>query len=620
MKVINTINSGIALCCLLSACEENSNSLNRSANSDVASKQNSSEPEKPKPRPPLSSLKVAHGDLEQAPPEGASQLASIVVAATIYKKPNTQASRIGYVRLGQKVFRDPRPTRGPGCKGDWYRVYPLGFMCTDQVTIDLEHPLVRAAGPGPAKEKPLPYRYGFVRATAPQYLRVPTKKEQIEREFGLLDHLKWFTEHKSEVQVVVDGANDVPLDWRGIALPGLKSQKSFVKTSQLSRGQLFGAKSDQDDWPFWLSKEGGRSIANVASYKVKPGALFADRVRRHTGLSFIESFNTVDEDISRRFATTVDLRLIPTTKVKPDAGSGFHGLEIPADLKLPFAWVLRRDLTLYRLIRGQDRAEPAEPAPRRALVQLSGKARMKGSIRYYQTLADKTRWLKDVQIGIVHAPKDWPEPAENGQKWIDISIAQQTLVLYEGKKAKYATLISSGRDRFGDPEKDLTTPLGDFRLESKHIAAAMDSNENSSVSGGSKARRAPMDAEGVAQTKRLKSLVASGKKLTGDDARRWKNIQRGRHPEYGVTRRRGSTAFELRDVPWIQYFSKGFALHGAYWHDVFGLPRSHGCVNLAPIDARVVFQFTDPPVPEGWHGINVRSELTGAGTWVHIRK
>ena len=72
-------------------------------------------------------------------------------------------------------------------------------------------------------------------------------------------------------------------------------------------------------------------------------------------------------------------------------------------------------------------------------------------------------------------------------------------------------------------------------------------------------------------------------------------------------------------MPWIQYFAAGYALHGAYWHDVFGIPRSHGCINLSPIDARVVFLWTDPPVPTGWHGINVGSDM-GVGTAIVSRE
>jgi lipoprotein-anchoring transpeptidase ErfK/SrfK len=210
--------------------------------------------------------------------------------------------------------------------------------------------------------------------------------------------------------------------------------------------------------------------------------------------------------------------------------------------------------------------------------------------------------------------------AERGKKWIDVSLAQQTLVLYEGKTARYATLISSGQDRLGDPDTQKATPRGHFRIQSKHIAAAMDSEENSSVSGGKKTgRHLGLSAEHQATVARLLRAEKQGRTLSSEDQRRLKNVHAGRHPEYGVTRRRGASTFELRDVPWIQYFESGFALHGAYWHDVFGIPRSHGCINLSPIDARFVFRWTEPAVPDGWHGINVSPEL-GEGTAVVIRE
>ncbi|MGC4065470.1 MAG: L,D-transpeptidase [Polyangiaceae bacterium] len=67
-------------------------------------------------------------------------------------------------------------------------------------------------------------------------------------------------------------------------------------------------------------------------------------------------------------------------------------------------------------------------------------------------------------------------------------------------------------------------------------------------------------------------------------------------------------AYEMREVPWVQYFSEGYALHAAYWHDGFGKPRSHGCVNLSPRDARFLFHFTNPGVPLGWHGRTLSDE------------
>jgi lipoprotein-anchoring transpeptidase ErfK/SrfK len=227
-------------------------------------------------------------------------------------------------------------------------------------------------------------------------------------------------------------------------------------------------------------------------------------------------------------------------------------------------------------------------------------------------------------ISLVSPPPSWPEFAERGEKWIDVSLRQQTLTLYEGKRPIYTTLVSTGRDRLGDPKTSYATPQGTFRLRSKHVAAAMDSEaatlgEDNEGKGAARAAPKPKTADKQATIERLQAAERSGAKLSSDDQRRLLNIKKGRDPEYGVTERRGATGFELRDVPWIQYFASGYALHGAYWHDAFGIPRSHGCVNLAPVDARTVFMWSEPTVPPGWQGINSGAEV-GDGTAVVIHE
>lgn len=52
-----------------------------------------------------------------------------------------------------------------------------------------------------------------------------------------------------------------------------------------------------------------------------------------------------------------------------------------------------------------------------------------------------------------------------------------------------------------------------------------------------------------------------------------------------------SDYYFLEDVPWTMYFDELRALHGAYWHNAFGLPRSHGCANLSPGDAKWLFEW-----------------------------
>jgi hypothetical protein len=73
--------------------------------------------------------------------------------------------------------------------------------------------------------------------------------------------------------------------------------------------------------------------------------------------------------------------------------------------------------------------------------------------------------------------------------------------------------------------------------------------------------------------------------------------------------------YRIEDVPWTMYFQGSYALHGAFWHDRFGHQRSHGCVNLAPRDARWLFFWTLPVLPNAWHGVLAK---VGEGTAVSI--
>lgn len=56
------------------------------------------------------------------------------------------------------------------------------------------------------------------------------------------------------------------------------------------------------------------------------------------------------------------------------------------------------------------------------------------------------------------------------------------------------------------------------------------------------------------------------------------------------TRMRGP-GYDTPDVPWTMYFFRGYAIHGTYWHNDFGIPVSHGCVNLPVDDAKQLFDW-----------------------------
>lgn len=62
------------------------------------------------------------------------------------------------------------------------------------------------------------------------------------------------------------------------------------------------------------------------------------------------------------------------------------------------------------------------------------------------------------------------------------------------------------------------------------------------------------------------------------------------------------TYYDLPNVPYTMFFyndkvakSVGYSIHGAYWHDNFGYPMSHGCINMKTEDAEKIYNWADPP-------------------------
>ena len=60
--------------------------------------------------------------------------------------------------------------------------------------------------------------------------------------------------------------------------------------------------------------------------------------------------------------------------------------------------------------------------------------------------------------------------------------------------------------------------------------------------------------------------------------------------------------YNLPNVQWVQYFYQDYSFHGTYWHNNFGTPMSHGCVNMTNADAKWLFDWAGPTVEDyGWH-------------------
>ena len=75
------------------------------------------------------------------------------------------------------------------------------------------------------------------------------------------------------------------------------------------------------------------------------------------------------------------------------------------------------------------------------------------------------------------------------------------------------------------------------------------------------------------------------------------------------------TVYSLPGVPWCSFFTgAGNAFHGTWWHNDYGRPRSHGCVNLPSESAKFLYRWTKPNVPPDTDYVH----LPGQGTNVHV--
>ena len=93
--------------------------------------------------------------------------------------------------------------------------------------------------------------------------------------------------------------------------------------------------------------------------------------------------------------------------------------------------------------------------------------------------------------------------------------------------------------------------------------------------------------------------VATGQKNYESPIGRFRTFHK--RPTYHMTGGADDfSVFDLPGVPWDSYITdSGVAIHGTYWHNDFGHPHSHGCINMAPQDAKWIYRWTLPSVPPG---------------------
>jgi len=395
----------------------------------------------------------------------------------------------------------------------------------------------RAFAVEPDRSRPLPYAYAIARPGTPSYVRVPTRAEQLREEPDLL--------RPPGVAPPLAAATS-PLG----AKSALPEQPGLVDgpgpMSEMASSARDGV-ADAEHVPWWL--DGARQVPDFAAPGVDPGGIVASRTPRRAGVALLGAFVGPSASESRRFVITTDGRVMPADELEETPGSSFHGQSLQ-ELGLPVAFGWRADARFWALDAG--RLVPRQRLEPRRLVPLTGLERVMGGATMLEVRGGQ--WLRSADLRIVAKPRELPRFARGGQRWIDVSSAAQTLVLWEGDRPVYATLASIGKEGGAGSDRQ-STPRGIFRILRKHVTATLGEGEGSEL--------AP------------------------------------------------------RDVPWVMTIDGGYAVYGAYWHDEFGDERARGGVELSPSDARHVFEWSLPDVPEHWHGAYA-GESFGDGTLLRI--
>ena len=234
--------------------------------------------------------------------------------------------------------------------------------------------------------------------------------------------------------------------------------------------------------------------------------------------------------------------------------SNFRGQALDGgSWSLPVAVTRGEETPVYRINERGKLRRTRETLPRRSWLAVRGRRQIGGQ----SYIAARDGRLVPEANALVIGASTPPDGVAPGERWIEIDLSSQAVIAYEGTTPRYVTLASTGRTRTPSPELDYLTPRGLYRIRGKHLTSPMDNDEP------------------------------------------------------------GEPPYSLEDVPYVMYFNGAYAFHSAFWHDRFGRPRSHGCINLAPADAKWLYNWAGPDLPESWHGGSATEENPGTWVWIH---
>ncbi|HEY5955355.1 MAG TPA: L,D-transpeptidase, partial [Polyangiaceae bacterium] len=481
-------------------------------------------------------------------------------SVAIYSDANAERSnKLGYAQSGARLAVVGQPKPGERCNSGWMQVVPVGYVCTAAGTLDEKDARIKFTLKLPALDGILPYVYARnAKNGTPLYRSIPTRSQMLEYEPYLRKEPEPApTDPNSPVPGAVSAALNTAPAPSAASLPvGNSSATAPAASAPPSDGLAKPASSVIDDRPWWQQEgiEDRLHELRLSDLHGESDGVLAMRMVKGFYVAVDRTFHWN----GRLWYKTTKGLVAPADRMGQAAPSDFHGVELGTDWHMPVGWVFggREKTTTYEIDLDKERIKVAGSVQRFEALQLTERrAEIKGTT--YQELASG-KWVKRDHLRIPELAEP-PKDLKDHEHWVDVDLSTQSLVVYEGATPIYATLVSSGKSS-KIKDKDHATPTGQWRIREKHLTTTMDGD-------GSAA---------------------------------------------------GDLPYSIEDVPYVMYFHKSYAVHGAFWHRNYGMQMSHGCVNLSPLDAKAVFMKTEPALPSGWHG--TWSSQNKPGSWVVVHE
>ncbi len=498
----------------------------------------------------------------------------------IHASPSKESEHVGFLRIGSRM-RVTEKIVNDDCPRGWHALEGGGYACASRgLMVDSKPPFMSYEPAPPRVAEPFPYDWAYVRQwNTPQWWQVPNGEQlAASRELRA-------TREAERLALLQPPAPPPPEGGSGGTGETSATAEGGDAPPPPPEGDTAGGDGGEQVEP--AGDEGGEpeptptTDAPVEPEPEEPEEPivipFSPSMPWLEKGYFLSLGETVKGDAGN-FWRTARGGIVEKSNAHPYDPRDFHGAELTEGMTFPVGFVMVKNGTKLLRLGDDDKLHATgKNLDKRTFLDLGEEVEIAGRAYFtviphpppepsaegesgsdHEQPTDEAEPQLLVKADVMRQPDVQPIPQglEAWDRWIDVDITKQMLVAYEGSRPVYVTLVSTGKK--GSDEEPFETPTGRFRIRSKQITSNMD----------------------------------------------------------GATATDGNYA--IQDVPWVMYFQGSYALHGAFWHESFGYTRSHGCVNLGATDARWLFYWTTPFLPDKWHGVS--SSDANPGTTIVIRR